>query len=378
MRPVVVTCSGRDSVQNVSSSKVRADMRTKILVRRIHSVLNIQSILKILKAMVLPVGLGLSFVLSSCASSDKQNAAPSSASSVTNPDRPIPRSSQKQLVEMPLVVTSQKGQIIMTQVGSPQPTISPVPRQAWLSLIRNPKTPTLRKIEGMLSVGESKAAERTARAFLAKQPGSVEGLTALALSLAMQNNLPLASYYASLVERVSPANPMALNIMALARVSQNQASIADLRKAQALFQRAMETSPTEIAAALNLGRLYLSVGNANSAVSTYRIAVQRCSCAAAFLGRGIAELQSKRYRQALASFNEVLRRESRHANARYYLALTYKVGFNDSKRARALLQQVLADQSPRFAVTKQRSQALLRTMGDATEPDMDLRPASDS
>ena len=114
---------------------------------------------------------------------------------------------------------------VVTQVGSKTPVVAGKDRNYYLEM-RQKKDLRARTI-GSLATGESDAAVGLAKARLAKNPGNAEALTQLAAALALTRNYELASYYATLADRVRPGNAETLNVRGLAAMLTPSAKMSD-------------------------------------------------------------------------------------------------------------------------------------------------------
>jgi len=254
---------------------------------------------------------------------------------------------------------------VVTQPGLEQPVVSPFDRDKWLQ-VRNSNSSEVNRMYAMLATGEGEAAMQAARAFLAKNPGNVDGLSVLAAGLVLARNYQLAGYYAGRIEAIQPGSAEALNIRGLGIMLAPNNRHADFVRAIDFFQRAHDAGGNQIAAGLNLGHLQLELGNAAAALAAFQTVVERCgSCSAGLMGQGIAAGRTGNYQLASDSFRSVIRANSRHTEARFHLALVTRNGYNDKKGAEDILQKLLADpnldkDSDRYV--KERASAVLRRM----------------
>ncbi|MEZ4741636.1 MAG: tetratricopeptide repeat protein [Bdellovibrionota bacterium] len=250
--------------------------------------------------------------------------------------------------------------VVIQKVGEKDPVVSPHDRNHWLKL-RSTNDLSIKKIYGLIATNESLAAERAARKFLEKNPGSVEGLTALATALAISGQYDLAAYYSKLLTKKLPDNPHSFNIKGLA-VLNSATRMEDYRKAESYFQRAFESSKAEIAAGLNLGQLYLELGNSNTALEIFASTSERChSCIPAQMGYGIAAKRMGKSSEALAAFKNVIKDDKEFAPAWYHMALVYKNSLSDQKKAEESLKQVLSMQTADNSI-KDLAHTLLRSI----------------
>jgi tetratricopeptide (TPR) repeat protein len=254
---------------------------------------------------------------------------------------------------------------VVSQSGSRNPVIAGKDRGYWLEM-RQKKDLRARTI-GSMATGEAQAAVGLAKAQLAKNPGNPDALNQLAAALALTKNYDLASYYASLADKVRPGNAETLNIRGLAAMLTPSARMHDFRNAAVFFQQAMDADQKQIAAGLNLGNLYLELGNSASAESVFAQVATRCgNCNAGLLGLGVAQRRVGKYEAALASFQTVLKKQPSNSAALFNIALVYNNGLNNRKEAEAALNKLLASKSVTdFAVRKKAHIVLRRIKGDA-------------
>lgn len=258
------------------------------------------------------------------------------------------------------------GESVVQQQGRTEPVVSQHERKYWLDMRQSKGI--LPRIDGALATGEATAALDLARGYLAKHPGEPRAMMALSAALVMNRSYDLAAYYAGLVEKQQPGNAAALNVKGMAAMLTPKARLADFQKAIGFFQAALDADATHVAAGLNLGSLYLELGNAKAAGEVFAKTVQRCDdCTAALMGHGIAMARSQQKEKAVKSFEAVLARHGRHTGAMYQLALVYKNGYNDRKKAEKYLFQILAEKSPADQYAKERAQTVLRVLkGEAS------------
>jgi tetratricopeptide (TPR) repeat protein len=258
------------------------------------------------------------------------------------------------------IFAAKADQVVVQKIGKKKPVISPYGSSHWIKN-RESKSMTIQTIQGMLATNEALGAERLARKYLAKNPGDIEGLTALSSALAMSKQYDLAAYYAKLISKKLPENPHSLNIQGLAALM-GAKRIEEFKRAERLFQRSFDSSDSEIAAGLNLGNLYLELGNSQAALKIFQTTEKRCSdCVPSLMGHGIAARRLGKNEEALVAFNKLLDQEEEHAPALYHKALVYRDGYHDNKKAEESLRVLL--ESPTIAsVQKRQAHALLRSI----------------
>jgi tetratricopeptide (TPR) repeat protein len=113
----------------------------------------------------------------------------------------------------------------------------------------------------------------------------------------------------------------------------------DLPRAAALFERAIELQPNEIAAAFWLGDIYLAQGNPDAAEPRFASVLERQPHSlSARYGLGRTALAKQQYRRAIEYLEDVLARDPQAAGAHYPLALAYS-GLGDARNAERHLKQ---------------------------------------
>jgi tetratricopeptide (TPR) repeat protein len=249
--------------------------------------------------------------------------------------------------------------LVVQRVGARDTIISPFGKNHWYSA-RQQKEGGLGPIQGMLATGEGPGAEQAARTFLQKNPGHPEGLISLASALALTGQYDLAGFYAKLAAQKLPNDSRTINIQALA-ILMRARNMSDYRSAERLLQKSFDSSPQEIAAGLNLGSLYLELGNAAGAAQIFEQTSSRCKlCAASELGLGIAKMRLKRFDEAEKHLLVAIKNNQEKTKGLYYLALVYKNGLNSSQKAESTLRTLLAEGSKKDPVTLRLGHTLLR------------------
>jgi len=125
-----------------------------------------------------------------------------------------------------------------------------------------------------MATGEMEAAMSFARTRLMQNPGDIEALTMLAAGLALSRNYELSNYYADLALKQQPDNPLILNIKGVATMLAQKIRVADLKKAATYFAEAFDTDARQVAPGLNLGNLYLELGNAKASSEVFEKVVE--------------------------------------------------------------------------------------------------------
>jgi tetratricopeptide (TPR) repeat protein len=256
--------------------------------------------------------------------------------------------------------------VVVQRIDSKETVVSPFGKNHWMDA-RVGKATSIKRIHALLATGESLAAEKESRKFLAAHPGNAEGLTALASALAQSGQYDIAAYYAKLVAAKFPENPHSLNIQGLS-ILIGATRIEEFRRAESLFQRAFDGSDSEVAAGLNLGDLYLELGNSDSALKIFNTVRSRChDCNPAVMGFGVASRRLGHYSEALDAFKMVVSNNKSDVEAMYHIALIYRYGLKDRKKAEETLRALMAANSDKSSV-KERAQTVLRSMLSEVSP----------
>jgi predicted Zn-dependent protease len=259
------------------------------------------------------------------------------------------------------------GESVVSQIGDKGATISRRSRSYWLA--QRDSKDLMARTKGALATGDADAAEGFARAYLAKHPGDAEGFAMLASALMLGRKYELAAYYAAEAERLQPGKSRILNIKGLANALGTQRTIHDYQGSLALFKQAFESDERNIAAGLNLGSLYLEMGNPTAAAEVYNKVSERCGqCIPAQMGLGVSLARTKRYNDSVQAFDSVLKRIPDHSGALYHLAVVYKNGLKNPKKAEGYLYAILQSKGERNAAVRERANTLLRAIKGEADP----------
>lgn len=259
------------------------------------------------------------------------------------------------------------GESVVSQIGDKGATISRRSRSYWLS--QRDSKDLMARTKGALATGDADAAESFARAYLAKHPGDAEGFAMLASALMLGRKYELAAYYAAEADRLQPGKSRILNIKGLANALGTQRTIHDYQGSLALFKQAFESDERNIAAGLNLGSLYLEMGNPTAAAEVYAKVSERCGqCVPAQMGLGVSLARTKRYSDSVQAFDLVLKRVPNHSGALYHLAVVYKNGLKNPKKAEGYLYAILQSKGERNAAVRERANTLLRAIKGEADP----------
>jgi tetratricopeptide (TPR) repeat protein len=239
------------------------------------------------------------------------------------------------------------GELIVMQTGAKSPMISGSDVTHWIQLRDSDNSRN--RLYGMLATGNWVPAVDEARKELEKTPGDNSLLIALAAGFAGQRNYELSAYYSSQVLKSSPANSDAMNFIGLRIMTGSNNRRADFDQALTWFRKAADNDGTHIAALLNMGNLQLDLGDGAGAIESFSLASNRCGqCFAAQYGYGISSSRTGAWSQAKTAFENILSQDNSRAEAQYELAVVFKNGLNDPKRATTLLQDIVSDADGRF------------------------------
>lgn len=254
-------------------------------------------------------------------------------------------------------------EIIVQKAGMPSNQIEGKERSYWIATNREAKRDSV-KMVATLASGDAQSSEIHARKVLRKRPGDKKALAILTASLAQQKNFSMAAFYARELLKVEENHPLALNVMGLSYLMASNATMRDFIRARDYFEKAMEASPKEAAAALNIAYLHLELGRPDLAYEAFSEAKNRCDgCFYASLGRGISAGRIGKMASAKNEFQDILQQDPRNGEAMYRLALVLKNGYNDLKGSRELLDKLI-DEGRSDDNLKRRAYVLARKLED--------------
>ena len=255
------------------------------------------------------------------------------------------------------------------QSKAKRPTLAKLSRKHWVEL-RKGMQPSQRKLMATLATGSWNAAEQEARGFLAVNPKDQVALQVLAISLSMQQKYQLAAFYAKVSEKFHSRTAVTSNLRGIAAMLRPRAKLRDYKEAVEHFQEAFNNEGTEIASGLNLGRLYLELGDAKGAASTFASVKDRCSnCEPGLVGSGIAHGRLRNYDEAKRNFELVLDKNPNHSQALYRLALIINAQDGPKKQAKKYLDRLLTSENIKDKAIQQKAQSFLRQLEAEMERD---------
>jgi tetratricopeptide (TPR) repeat protein len=230
---------------------------------------------------------------------------------------------------------------VVMRSGKQDPVISNLDRDAWVDVHKAAGAD--QKFYASLAAGEFKTAIKEAHYFLTRNPRHRGAILALASGYAMLKDFEKARLYAQLLERYHPGMSESLNLQAIAVMLRPQATMMDYRQATTMFEQAFSMNGNEVAAGLNLGALYLELGNADKAAEVLATVKNRCGgCRDARYNLGTALARIGQFDRANSEFQQIVDENPKDAEALYRLALVSKNGYNDIKSSKSYLRQLLA------------------------------------
>lgn len=254
-----------------------------------------------------------------------------------------------------------KGPTVVKQIGQTGIAYSKQKPEYWFAL--KDSNNSLKKVAGLLAVGQANKAVLEARSYLALHPQDVQGILLLATGLSMEHKYNLAAYYAQTGLRLRPGDAMLLNIIGLATYLDHSRSPQEVQVAINFLKNSFDNDPNQVASGLNLGGIYLELGKPEEALMYYEAAAKRCGdCTSSLIGSGTAHLRSKNYQGAKTAFEKILAKDPYHGTALYNLAIVYKNGFKNRAQAEKYLFTLLNRSGKSDLALRSRAQAFLRTM----------------
>lgn len=192
----------------------------------------------------------------------------------------------------------------------------------------------------LFAASDWQAVKSASLSYLEQHPHEELALEFLCLAI-YQLNLPdLANYYADLLLSLNSTNPLALNIKGLLTIKKAEI-LNDYRQAISYFSKAMDSHPNEVAAGLNLGYTYLSLGNSTNASKVFWEVSKRCeACQVAQTGYAVALMRSGKSKKAMAIFAELSQENPENLVAKYGLARYHFQVSHNNADANKILREV--------------------------------------
>jgi tetratricopeptide (TPR) repeat protein len=240
------------------------------------------------------------------------------------------------------------GESIVVQAGAKEPLLSKSGAKYWINQSDSTEASS-GKVSGMIASGEWQGAITEARKLLELQPGDPGILLALGAAYAVGRNYEMAAYYAGQVLKIEPSNGDAMNLIGLRTMLASANRRSDYDDALTWFRRSIESDGNQYAAGLNMGYLLLDLGDATAALQSFNQVSSRCrKCFDAQYGYGVAAARTGAWGNAKKTFEDLINSEPDRAEAIYQLALVYKNGLNNDKKAIDLLQAIVNDADGRL------------------------------
>jgi tetratricopeptide (TPR) repeat protein len=233
--------------------------------------------------------------------------------------------------------------VVVMRSGKSAPVMSNMERSSWVNIHKQSKDASQR-MQAALGAGEAKVAISEAHATLRQNPKHAGALNVLVIGYAMEMQYEKSQMYAQLYERYHGPTSTTLNARGVATLFRPNVSTGDLKQAASLFEQAFAQSGEEVAAGLNLGNLYLEIGDSKRAQEIFSAVKSRCkNCYEARLGYGIALSRNRQFTDAKAEFEGILRSQPNDTEVLYRLALVEKNGYNDINKAKKHLRKLIAE-----------------------------------
>jgi tetratricopeptide (TPR) repeat protein len=221
----------------------------------------------------------------------------------------------------------------------------------------------LKQIAGLLAAGNSTQAVNAAKGYLSSHPQDVQGIMYLATALAMDKKYHLAAYYAQAGLRLRPGDGMLLNVLGVSSYLGSIRSAKEVSESLAILKQSFQGNSSQIASGLNLGGIYLELGNPAEAKVYYQEVAKRCgNCTMSLMGSGTASLRQKKFAEAKSAFEKILTKEPFHGAALFNLAVVYRNGFQNRAQAEKYLFTLLNRSGKSDMALRSRAQAFLRMM----------------
>ncbi len=137
--------------------------------------------------------------------------------------------------------------------------------------------------------------------------------------------------------------------------------LEDYRRALALFNLAAQSQDQLYAPRLNMGYMYLRLGNLESALSEFEQTKKRCGdCLPALLGSAISSQRLGRFEQAGEDLKKILALDDEHPMANYLMGIQVRIPDKDIEKSHKWIESVL--QSPQSDIElHEKSRAFLNS-----------------
>jgi tetratricopeptide (TPR) repeat protein len=176
---------------------------------------------------------------------------------------------------------------------------------------------------------------------LRREPAHPKYFTYLAIAYAALGDLQNAQLYIDLILREDPQNAMALNLAGIL-TWRKAVVLEDYRRALALFNLAAQSQDQLYAPRLNMGYMYLRLGNLESALSEFEQTKKKCGdCLPALLGSAITAQRLSRFEQAGEDLKKLLAIDSDHPMANYLMGLQVRLHDKNVEKSYEWFERVL-------------------------------------
>ena len=219
-------------------------------------------------------------------------------------------------------------------------------QKLWFSDVRS-RDPSMASMLETIGKQDWVAGIEQAKRILKKDPFNSLCFLVLATAYARQDDWEKARFYAKKILQSSPGHVAASNIMGLYKTKEAK-TLADYRAAIRWFLKSFKGSSGELASGLNLGYLYLSLGDHHGAAAVFKEVYARCQqCSAGALGMGIALRRAGRVGEARRLFGQVVEAHPNAPTAWYQLALIFRTEDKNYSKSSQYLKKILENQSIR-------------------------------
>lgn len=213
-------------------------------------------------------------------------------------------------------------------------------QKVWFSEIKT-KDPTMASVLDSVARQDWDGSISQAKIVLRSQPFNSLCFLVLATAWAGKNEWEKARFFARKILQNRSDYVEAMNILGLYKLTDAK-TMADYRSAIAWFTKAFQGNSTEVASGLNLGYLYLDLGDHSKAEQVFSQAYKRCDrCSAGALGLGIALSRMGQYQDARKKFEQVVKQNPESMTGWYQLALLTRNHEKNFEKSTEYLKNIL-------------------------------------
>jgi tetratricopeptide (TPR) repeat protein len=231
--------------------------------------------------------------------------------------------------------------VVVMQSGHSKPIMTSMSRSSFVSIHNQSKDPLV-KMQASMAAGETKTAITEAKNHLLNHPRNAAALNVLIAAYSLDKKYQLSLMYAQIFESFHRPSALSLNAHGLALLNQPNLTILDYRRAVKFFEKSFAEGSNEVAAGLNLGSVYLELGDSEKAQDTFETVRGRCNdCHPALMGAAVASTRNRKFSQAKNILSIILKSNPKDAEALYRLAIVQQNGFDDIKGAKKSLKSLL-------------------------------------